>query len=75
MGLSIHISDSNISQLVVINLVSLLANATSMTPASPLNMMWVLDIGKAKIVTLIMIRAEVIKAEPKAIKPSLISSG
>lgn len=63
------------SQLVVISFEYLSENATSMTPARPLNIICVLDIGRANIVTLIIMSAEDISAEPKAIKPSLINSG
>ena len=45
-------------------------NANIVEPARPLNIMWVLDIGSAKIVTFIMISALDIRAEPSERKPS-----
>jgi methenyltetrahydromethanopterin cyclohydrolase len=64
-GVSIQINYSISNQgistmLFLVTDSSKVQNAYREAPASPLNMIWVEDIGKANIVTFIMIKAEVI---------------
>ena len=53
----------------------MLQNAAIVAPASPLNIICVLDIGSAKIVTFIMMSALDINAQPRDKNPVDIKSG
>jgi len=69
IGEKIHINDSMISHSTFTIWSSVYQNANREAPARPLNMIWVLDIGSAKMVTFIMIRALDIRAQPSERKP------
>ena len=70
IGEKIHIKSSVKSHQTWTIVLSEDQNANREAPAKPLNIMWVLDIGSAKIVTFIMIRVLDISAQPSERKPS-----
>jgi hypothetical protein len=70
IGVKTQIIDSIISHQTSTIILSVSQNANKEAPAKPLNIIWVLDIGSAKIVTFIMISALDMRAHPSERKPS-----
>lgn len=75
IGEKIQIKNSMVSHQTFTISLSVFQNANREAPAKPLNIIWVLDMGSAKMVTFIMIRVLDIRAQPSERKPSDYSSG